>query len=447
METGDSSYCCDMAMELLIEILIRLPLKSLIRFTIVCKSWLHLIRKDPQFAMRHYLARTRPSPTALMDNVDCMVEYFGRYGRRCKGTTEEEVLRLCIHSLTEKKTFRLLKKLEFGPRLNVSVSNTYHGLLCVFASSSSFRGARVLLCNPAIQEVVVLPLPHNLATSYLPIIGIGFDPINTNYKVVAAHPPSVFGGCSSWVVNLYSVRDGCWRSLPSIGSFDRFSSLICEPVVNANGRVMNWFGYLKSTESGKGLLSFDVVDEVFVDLSMPECLCPEKWRLHHILTSRGCEACVCCSPFPSFLQTKDERFNRIDVWMLSRDENQQMLWNKKSSFNLPDDMLAWPTNIWMNDNELLLHVLKEERGSKEEVYHYNLFADELKRTGRFGVLVNPDGYAESLISIKELMSPPSASYLQAMRDEHEKEKGEVCFIREVGRKNTDVRWSYTFKLV
>ncbi|VFQ63594.1 unnamed protein product [Cuscuta campestris] len=446
METGDSGYCCDMAMELLIEILIRLPLKSLIRFTIVCKSWLHLIRNDQQFAMRHYLTKTRPSPTTLMDNVDCIVEYFGKYGRRCKSTVEEEVLRLCIHSLTEKKTFRLLKKLEFGPRLNVSVSNTYHGLLCVYASSSSLRGARILLCNPAIREVVLLPLPHNLATSSLPIIAIGFDPINTNYKVVAAQPPSVFGGRSSWEVNLYSVRDGCWRSLPSIGSLDRFSSLICEPVVNANGRVINWFGYLKSTESEKGLLSFDVVDEVFVDLSMPACLCPKSWRVHHILTSRGCEACLCCSPFPSFVQKKDEHFNGIDVWMLSRDEDQQMLWNKQFSFNLQDNVVVWPTNLWMNDNEVLLHVRKGG-ANKEEVCHYNLFANELKRTGRFGLLTNPDGYAESLISIKELMSPPSSSYLQAMRDEQQKEKDEVCFIREVGRKNTDVRWSYTFKLV
>ncbi|RAL51533.1 hypothetical protein DM860_011035 [Cuscuta australis] len=251
METGD---CRDLPMELLTEIFICLPLKSLIRLAAVCKSWFHLIRKDHQFALRHYLTRTRPSPTMLMDNVDYLVEFVSKNGhhRGCGFSIHEgdNKKMLYIHSLTENKTFRPLKRLEFGAGLGVNATNIVHGLMC-FRVMSSSRGVKLFLCNPAIREVLPVPIPNNLESRAICIIAFGFDRINNNYKIVALKPPELCRGRTPWQVNLYSVRDGCWRSLSDIGSLAGFSTLSTDLVVNANGRVINWFGDLKSNYKKK----------------------------------------------------------------------------------------------------------------------------------------------------------------------------------------------------
>ncbi|KAL8551204.1 hypothetical protein ACS0TY_000329 [Phlomoides rotata] len=51
--------------DVLIEILVRLPVKSLIRFQSVCKSWLSLISGD-QFRRLHTLRRHKPPPSLLL---------------------------------------------------------------------------------------------------------------------------------------------------------------------------------------------------------------------------------------------------------------------------------------------------------------------------------------------------------------------------------------------
>ena len=43
-----------LALELIVQILLRLPVKSLIRFECVCKPWFFLISNDPHFANSHF---------------------------------------------------------------------------------------------------------------------------------------------------------------------------------------------------------------------------------------------------------------------------------------------------------------------------------------------------------------------------------------------------------
>ncbi|CAH9058531.1 unnamed protein product [Cuscuta epithymum] len=145
----------------------------------------------------------------------------------------------------------------------------------------------MLLCNPGIGEVVSLQRP---GCREIVKVGLGYDPTCNNYKVVTL---SAFGKgrTKSWIVDVYSVRDGCWHTLHGIGSLEHLDSYSFqgEAVLNSNGRVINWLCF------HKGILSFDIVDEIFLMISIPECLGPGRWHPHHILTSSGCEVCLCCS--------------------------------------------------------------------------------------------------------------------------------------------------------
>lgn len=444
VETGGNTFYCDIPTEVLTEILLRLPVKSLIRFTAVCKYLLELIRNDPNFARRHCLTKARPSPSTLIDHVDHLVDY-GMHGRKCRSTVPDEASKVCLYSFTEKRKLRLAKKIEFGPEVDVAVSNFHHGLMCVYVTFGRSFGSKVMICNPAIGEVVPLPLPphHILNMSTLPTPALGFDPKKNDYKVVLFWPPSNFARSKYWEVDVFSVRDGRWHSLPTRGAMNKFHRFLCEPVLNANGSILNWFGSLDSTDSKLAILAFDMADEVFQDVNMPNCLNPGKWRLHNIVTSSGCQANICCSSRPRFDPTKKEELNCADVWLLSKDDDQQLVWNKEFSFEFPDDLVVWPSNLWLNDNELFIYI--GHHCIEEELAVFNWVTGEVARTGRLGDLSNPGGYAESLISIKQIIST-SCLQAAAAQDEDEDKGSPACFMREVSGKKGKVRWSFNFKL-
>ena len=60
-------------LELIREILLRLPVRSVLRFKCVCKSWLSLI-SDPQFAISHYDLAAAPSHRLLLRTYRFYVE-------------------------------------------------------------------------------------------------------------------------------------------------------------------------------------------------------------------------------------------------------------------------------------------------------------------------------------------------------------------------------------
>ncbi|KAK9725368.1 hypothetical protein RND81_05G139100 [Saponaria officinalis] len=353
------------------EILSYLPVKSLIRFTCVCKSWLDLIRNDHQFD----LTRTTSSSNVL-DNIDCIFDQVA-------GSKEP-----CLYSFTERKTLRLLMKFDcaptridfqesssFVPEMPLWVSSSCHGIICFHLYTSS----EILLCNPSIQEVVLIPPCPNDGS----VRGFGFDPVNQDYKVVAF---SFFNG------NLYSLREGRWRNLCVSSTNFRYCNtyLRGHSALNGNGRICNW---LLAEEVGSEpvimgpfgkriILSFDMVEEVFKEVPMPECQDPTTHE-HKLLSTTKWEACISC--------IHHRHSTSCEVWVL----------NERS---LP--ML--PLNLWLNDRELLFVVMK---GQIREVHHYDLRTNQTKDTGRRGSLHRSmGGYVESLISIKHLMSLYHTSY-------------------------------------
>ncbi|XP_057459122.1 F-box/kelch-repeat protein At3g06240-like [Lotus japonicus] len=57
--------------DMMVEILLRLPIKSLLRFKCVCKSWLSLI-SDPQFAKSHFDLAAAPTDRLIITFRGCM---------------------------------------------------------------------------------------------------------------------------------------------------------------------------------------------------------------------------------------------------------------------------------------------------------------------------------------------------------------------------------------
>lgn len=130
------------------EILMRLPIKSVVCFKSVSKSWLSLF-SDPQFVKEHYSAAQN------LNDYDCLIA--------------QKNTRIFILS-RYKETFLLRSD-------NYFLIGSINGLVCIS------NGKKLSLWNPAIHQSKEFTLPpHRYSVS--DNIGFGFDTVSNDYKVV-----------------------------------------------------------------------------------------------------------------------------------------------------------------------------------------------------------------------------------------------------------------------
>ncbi|XP_063941992.1 putative F-box protein At1g47765 [Daucus carota subsp. sativus] len=130
------------------EILTRLPIKSVVRFKSVSKSWLSLF-SDPLFVKEHHRAAQNP------EDYDCLIA--------------QKNTRIAILS-RYKETFLL-------PLANSFLIGSINGLVCLR------NGKKLLLWNPAIHQFKELTIPPH-KYSVLSNVGFGYNSASTDYKVV-----------------------------------------------------------------------------------------------------------------------------------------------------------------------------------------------------------------------------------------------------------------------
>ncbi|XP_074263560.1 F-box protein CPR1-like [Silene latifolia] len=359
--------------------------------------------------MKNYLTRITSS-SRVLDNADFMFDV-------------QRSNKPCLYAFNEAKTFRFLKKFVCVPDVPIEVSNSCHGIICFYLCLEG----EVLLCNPAIEEVLLLPQ----CPSMYNMKALGFDPINNDYKVVAY--PYYCNRNYPCRVDVYSLRRGHWRTVQVSDSRCNFS-LIAEAVaLGANGRMCNWLAY-ENINKTNIIVSFDVVEDVLKELPMPICHLPGTYE-HQLLSSTRWQACLSCFP-----KRGDFNGRFIDVWVLK-----DWIWSKELAVKFPDHEPMRPINFWLNEHELLVAIQKAET---KEVFHYDLDTQQLKHTRRKGELGDGSrGYVESLVSIKNLIS----LYYERNRknDDQEEASGQEndgrYILREVRRKG--VRLLPSFKLM
>ncbi|KAK9285575.1 hypothetical protein L1049_024770 [Liquidambar formosana] len=185
--------------EVLTEIFTRLPIKSLLRCTSVCKSWYSLI-KNPSFITTHLNSNT--SPLLLL--------------RHCTENYEED--RYSLHF--DNDTLDLYSKLDCPFKSFTGyfkIVGYCHGLLCL----SDCHIEPTFLWNPSIRVYVTLPKPSVTFGSHGPhtvVLGFGFDSLTNDYKVVRIVSIDSNGVRYSQEVEVYTLSTGAWRGIRASGS-------------------------------------------------------------------------------------------------------------------------------------------------------------------------------------------------------------------------------------
>ncbi|KAK9016741.1 hypothetical protein V6N11_079235 [Hibiscus sabdariffa] len=197
--------------EVIVEILIRLPVKSLVRFRSVCKSWNSVIC-DPCFISTHLQA-------SLSNNTPFLLLSYWRNGK------DNFFLHYDNDGLEE---FKQLQFPAFGCSSYSLLLGSFNVLICLHFRKGDV--SKFLLWNPSIQKCISLPRPRFS------------DDVQINFGV---------------------------NAIPPNYTFDPGEI----PVPFVNGAV-HWIGYQKRNNVGftNVILGFDLSAEEFFEISLLESL-------------------------------------------------------------------------------------------------------------------------------------------------------------------------------
>lgn len=225
---------------LLSELLLGLPVKSLLKFKCVCKRWLSLI-SDPRFSRRKYLKSNAIS--ALY--VDCYSWDSERYYE--------------VVPLDASHTRASFKFLKFpGHPHGIEILQSCKGLLCC---RSIWEEDKYFVYNPSTKQFTLLPpVPASPSAGASRVFGVNlaFDPSESHlYNVVCVQGSRSINGCQ---VLIYSSETRRWRL--SGAQFTASLSMDYQDGVYWNGSI-HWFGWKDASPY------FDMNKELVGEIPMP----------------------------------------------------------------------------------------------------------------------------------------------------------------------------------
>ncbi|KAI9109328.1 hypothetical protein K1719_019672 [Acacia pycnantha] len=260
--------------EIVLEILYRLPGKSLVKFTSVCKAWNSLIT-DQTFIYDH-LNRTIQASNG--NNFLFFHLYFHEFRGQRRHLLMHTEYFYSLYSVNKQTNHSFLERLPFSPLFEQNgwalFVSTCNGLVCLADCYSPLDYQTILIWNPLLRKYLVLPKPIKTSKErerleYSVCLGFGFDSRNNDYKVVR-----LMNHCRTQEtphVEVYSLVSCSWRSITVRVPQFRLHNMRWTPLVMFVNGAVHW---VVSRRRSVGLydtfiLLFDVTEETFRELALP----------------------------------------------------------------------------------------------------------------------------------------------------------------------------------
>lgn len=365
--------------EMIREVFLRLPVKSLLVCKSVCKPWLSTI-SSPNFIkshLHHVLVASRKNPTLLeilsSDYDDCHIE-FSEYLLLLIERLEQRRLQHLFEALLDVSVQDLstspirIHRIRYEQRV---ASSCHNGIICV---ADVFEN--LYLWNPSIRQCKKLPFPPKPCTDTMLEFnfGFGYDSISDDYKVIRLFDDLISDGLVP-VLQVYSSNADSWTEFhPPIVDGEL-------PDIEAN-IVIN--GVLYFTV-GDNLLSFDFRKQVFVPFPFPTSTASIRTMKSNILDFKGSVAIVFQSG------------TGVDLWTLE-DVSGEVLWTKKFSIEV-DFKLDMRLSFYLGAGQFYGEKLIDKYPM------YNFLYDSEEKVTKYYRLGESDinttlNYTETLVSLE-----------------------------------------------
>lgn len=340
-------------------ILLKLPVKSLIRFKCVCKSWFALF-EDSVFISKHL---------KNCENTRLMVIYS------IVDETDPFDYPLELFLLYLDETLADLSSLIIDPLLPVygTAGGPYDGIFCIFGVDNRFT-----LWNPATKEYRPVPKCRIVFPRYTKIfrtnIGFGRDPKNNESKMVLIfnlwdEKHNDLYDFSQTAV--YTLSTNSWRYFESFKS-SHYHMPWNYDCINLDGDCY-WLLELRSN-GHRVVLSFDISDEVYHEIQGP--FLPQSVNAVMGLYEE-CIALLVLHTIESFLE----------IWTI-KDNN----WTKKLTVGSFVGV-SKPLGFWKSGGIFV------ETHSDQMIF-YDPSSEEMKNFGLTSHCFQVFNYTETLIPIK-----------------------------------------------
>ncbi|WVZ85832.1 LOW QUALITY PROTEIN: hypothetical protein U9M48_032700 [Paspalum notatum var. saurae] len=262
--------------EIILDILVRLPVKSLLRFKSVCKAW-HAIISDPIFIRTHIQCSTskqKHDPSFLINPHTLYRVIPGEFWP----TTFSNRLRFYQWQQGDSRV-TLVHEKDFDGEFSVVFYFAHcDGLVLVPTDTMLY------LFNPATRDSITLPnsnndnLQHGI---YHSAAGLGLDPRTGKYKIVRSfYPPwdphtsiDCMGMGMGMGMETFTIGDssGGWREILSDPPYlvERWQTAL-----TVNGFMFWHMDKDHHEQPPRGLLCLSLGDETFDVIGLPDSLDP-----------------------------------------------------------------------------------------------------------------------------------------------------------------------------
>ncbi|KAL0351399.1 UNVERIFIED_CONTAM: F-box protein [Sesamum calycinum] len=245
--------------ELIINILSRLPVRTIISCKCVCKSWLNLL-DTPEFAKSHLSISV---PGLILYQSPRHLEYFKIF--EFEDELDLEGHELHYNPVTEISCREFINE----DRPHLGIQGSANGLVCFRKIGQ--HPETVYVCNPITRDYIQLPSPW--AIWYYPTIvtyGFGASKISNQHKVVRIyhecrrdpdkHKLLEIPKSECWV---YTLGTGTWRAIVP-GPTLEYNSRTIGAFLNGN---LHWL--VTDLEGSNRISCLDLEKEVFSTFAPP----------------------------------------------------------------------------------------------------------------------------------------------------------------------------------